>query len=194
MAYLITRAHNAGMQVLAAYGAPDWPTFGCNANGFPLQRMAEVAAYNAANSNAKLDGVVLDIEPPEPQSTAGFQALLAQYACIRTSLPNEIKLSVAIRFFWDAMVEYPPGSNVTKPVYAHVIDMSLSNVIVMGYRDFAGPADCTNDGIICLDKDEISYAAAIGKPQLVLAGLETSDPATTGISNKETFFEEGFSV
>ena len=194
IADLITIAHTNGMQVFAAYGAPDWPTFGCNANGFPLQRMAEVAGYNLAHPSAKFDGVVLDIEPPEPQSTSDFQALLAQYACIRGALPNDIGLSLAIRFFWDGVIEYPTGSNISKPVYAHVIDMNITNAIVMGYRDFAGPSDCTNDGIVCLDQDEIAYAASAGKSQLVLAGVETIDPAIAGITNRETFFEESQAV
>jgi hypothetical protein len=194
IADLIGRAHMSGMQVLAAYGAPDWPTFGCNPTGFPLQRMAEVAAYNAAHPTTKFDGVILDIEPPEPQNTSAFQALLGQYACIRSALSSDIRLSVAIRFFWDAVIEYPAGSSVSKAVYAHVIDMNMNNVVVMGYRDFAGPADCSNDGIVCLDQDEVAYAASDGKPQLILAGLETSDPAITGITNRETFFEEGESA
>ena len=194
IADLIGRAHTGGMQVFAAYGAPDWPTFGCNPNGFPLQRMAEVADYNAAHPTTKFDGVILDIEPPEPQNTSAFQALLGQYACIRSALPSDIRLSVAIRFFWDAVIEYPAGSNVSKTVYAHIIDMNMNNVVVMGYRDFAGPADCSNDGIICLDQDEVAYAASVGKSQLILAGLETSDPAIRGITNRETFFEEGEST
>lgn len=191
IADLIGRGHTNGMKVSAAYGAPDWPTFGCNQMGFPLQRMAEVSDYNAAHPATKFDGVILDIEPPEPQNTSAFQALLGQYACIRNTLPSDIRLSVAIRFFWDAVVEYPPGSNVSKPVYQHIIDMNMSNVVVMGYRDFAGPADCSNDGIICLDQDETAYAASVGKVQLILAGVETSDPATVGITPRETFFEEG---
>ncbi len=191
---LITQAHVAGAKVYAAYGAPDWPSLGCNPNGFPLQRIAEVAAFNAANSSAKFDGVILDVEPPEPQSTSAYQALLAQYQCVRDALPAEVGLSVAIRFFWDDVIEYPVGSGVTRPVYTHVIAMSLSNVVVMGYRDFAGPSDCSNDGLICLDQDEIASARNLGKLDLILAGMETSDPASTGISNKETFFEEGQGV
>ncbi len=194
IADLIGKAHMAGQKVYAAYGAPDWPSFGCNPNGFPLQRMAEVAAYNLANPSAKFDGVVLDIEPPEPQTTAAYQSLLAQYQCIRSALPSDLELAVAVRFFWDSAIEYPAGSGVTKPVYAHIIDLNLRNVIVMGYRDFAGPSDCSKDGLICLDQDEISYARSVAKLEIVLAGLETSDPATTGISNKETFFEEGQST
>lgn len=189
IADLIGRAHEAGIKLYAAYGAPDWPTYGCG--GFPLARMEEVAAYNNDHPSARFDGVVLDVEPPEPQSTEAYQALLAQYQCIRDSLPGDIDLSVAIRFFWDQSIQYPPQTGTTKPVYAHVIDMNLDNVIVMGYRDFPGPSDCSKDGIICLDQDEIAYAGSVSKFDIVLAGLETSDPATTGISNKESFFEEG---
>ncbi len=188
---LITKAHVAGAKVYAAYGAPDWPSLGCNPNGFPLQRMAEVAAYNAANPSAKFDGVILDVEPAEPQSVSAYQALLTQYQCVRDALPAEVGLSVAIRFFWDDVIEYPVGSGITRSVYSHVIAMSLSNVVVMGYRDFAGPSDCSNDGVICLDQDEIASARSLGKLDLILTGLETSDPASTGITNKETFFEEG---
>jgi hypothetical protein len=191
IADLVTKAHGAGMKVYAAYGAPDWPTFGCDPNGFPLQRMAEIDAYDATNTSAKFDGVVLDVEPPEPQTTAAYQALLGQYQCIRDALPAEVDLAVAIRFFWDDAIQYPADTGPTKPVYAHVIDLNLRNVVVMGYRDFAGTRDCdSGDGLICLDQDEISYARSLNKIDLILAGLETSDPATTGISNKETFFEE----
>jgi hypothetical protein len=186
---LIVTAHGAGLKLYAAYGAPDWPTFGCG--GFPLARMAEVTGYNNDHPSAKFDGVALDVEPPEPQSTAAYQALLAQYQCIRDSLGGDVALSVAIRFFWDQQIQYPPNTGATKPVYAHIIDMNLRNVVVMGYRDFAGPRDCSNDGIICLDQNEISYAASIGKFDVLIAGVETIDPAIGGISNRETFFEEG---
>ncbi len=190
IADFITTAHAAGLKVYAAYGAPDWPTFGCDPNGFPLQRIAEIPGYNAAHPSASFDGVVLDTEPPEPQTTGAYQSLLAQYQCMRDALPPSIALTVAIRFFWDNVIQFPPGSGATKAVYAHVIDMNLRNVVVMGYRDFAGPRDCSLDGIICLDRDQIAYEGSVGKLEVVLAGMETSDPDTTGISNKETFFEE----
>jgi hypothetical protein len=179
--------------VLAAYGAPDWPSFACNSGSFPSQRMAEIVAYNSAHPTANFDGVTLDVEP-NAQNAADFQALLSHYACMRGALPNDVQLAVAIRFYWDSVIEYPAGSGVSKPVYAHVIDMNMHNVIVMGYRDFSGPDDCSSDGIVCLDQDEIAYAASVGKAHLVLAGLETSDPASTGITSKETFFEEGASA
>jgi Galactose oxidase, central domain len=206
IAAFITQAHSLHIRVLAAYGAPDWPAIGSSPTDFPLSRMAEVVGYNAANPAAKLDGVVLDIEPPEPQSAAAFQALLMQYQSIRQALPHDLALSIAIRFFWDMPVEFPAGSGVTKKVYEHVLDMAtydfaarfqpLQNVIVMGYRNYAGVSDCAvSGGIVCLDQDEINYVyvnrATLGFYDLILAGLETSDPLSTGITAQETFFGSG---
>jgi hypothetical protein len=206
IAAFITQAHSLHMRVLAAYGAPDWPAIGNSPTDFPLSRMAEVVSYNAANAMAKLDGVVLDIEPPEPQTAAAFQALLTQYQSIRAALPHDMALSIAIRFFWDTPVEFPAGSGVTKKVYEHVLDLAtydftarfqpLQNVIIMGYRNFAGTSDCAvSGGIVCLDQDEINYVyanrATLGFYDLILAGLETSDPLSTGITAQETFFASG---
>lgn len=206
IAAFVTQAHSLGMRVLAAYGAPDWPAIGSNPGDFPLSRMAEVVSYNTANAAAKLDGVVLDIEPPEPQSAAAFQALLTQYQSIRAALPHDIALSIAIRFFWNTPVEFPVGSGVTKKAYEHILDLAtydfiahfqpIQNVIVMGYRHYAGTSDCAvSGGIVCLDQDEINYVytnrATLGFYDLILAGLETSDPASTGIPAQETFFANG---
>lgn len=204
IAAFITQAHSLGIYVFAAYGAPDWPAIGNSPTDFPLARMTEVVNYNAANPQAKLDGVVLDIEPPELQTTAAFQALLTQYQSIRQTLPHDIALSIAIRFFWNNLVEFPVGSGITKKVYEHIVDMAawdynanfqpLQNVIIMGYRNFAGLSDCNvTGGIVCLDQDEINYASAINN-QLILVGLETSDPASTGITAQETFFAYGQAV
>jgi hypothetical protein len=206
IAAFVTQAHSLQIHVLAAYGAPDWPAIGSSPTDFPLTRMAEVVSYNAANASAKLDGVVLDIEPPEPQTTVAFQALLTQYQSIRQALPHDLALSIAIRFFWDTPVEFPAGSGVTKKVYEHILDMAtydfathfqpLQNVIIMGYRNFAGTSDCAvSGGIVCLDQDEVNYVyanrATLGFYDLIVAGLETSDPVSTGISAQETFFGNG---
>jgi hypothetical protein len=206
IAAFITQAHNLHIRVLAAYGAPDWPAIGSNPADFPLSRMAEVVSYNTANPTAKLDGVVLDIEPPETQTTAAFQALLMQYQSIRAALPHDMALSIAIRFFWDTPVEFPIGSGITKKVYEHILDMAtydfaarfqpIQNVIVMGYRNFAGTSDCpVSGGIVCLDQDEINYVytnrASLGFYDLILAGLETGKPISPGITAPETFFDRG---
>lgn len=193
IADLIARAHAKRITVVAAYGNSDWPSLGCDPGSFPQQRMQEVLAYNAANPSAAFDGVVLDVEPAGPQTSSSYQDLLRLYRCLHDTLAaGGIRLSATISAFWNDAVEYPSGSGQIKPVYQHIIDMDLQNVIVMGYRDFAGSTDCpTDDGIVCLDIDEVSYAASIGKTSLILAGLETSDPATTFIADRETFFEEG---
>ncbi|HRJ90144.1 MAG TPA: carboxypeptidase-like regulatory domain-containing protein [Pyrinomonadaceae bacterium] len=190
MAALITAAHANGQEVWAAYGDPGFPALGCGSS-FPMQRMAEVAAYNASRSlNERFDGVVLDIEPAEPMSEADFQAMLTQYQCFRDALPSSIKLATAIRFFWTTPVEYPVGET-TRPAYEHIIDMNFDNVIVMGYRDFAGTSNCgVGDGIICRDQDEVAYATSLSRSGLILAGIETKD-VSPGEPETITFFEEG---
>lgn len=193
IADLVSRAHLKNQKVWAAYGAPDWADLGCASNSFPMQRMAEVVAYNNSRTAAeKLDGVVLDVEPEGASADINFQALLSLYQCVRDFLPPEIKLAVAIRFSWDTPVAFPAAGGAVKPAYRHIIDLDLDNVIVMGYRDFAGTTDCAQgDGVICVDQDEINYATAVNKAGQVLVGLETLDPVIGGISDKETFFEEG---
>ncbi len=192
IADLIQQAHRKHIKIWAAYGAPDWPSLGCAANSFPMQRMAEVKAYNAARPDAEFDGVVLDVEPPEPQTPSQFQDLLALYQCVRNSLPqrgaDRMGLAVAIRFFWD------------KTVYEPIINMELDHVIVMGYRDLAGAA-CPSNGIICLDQEQISYANRTGENNMILVGLETSncEPGCgTGVSfyndGQNALFEQAFLV
>jgi hypothetical protein len=181
IADLIHQAHRRRIKIWAAYGAPDWPSLGCAATGFPMLRMAEVNAYNAAHADAEFDGVVLDVEPPEP---ADSQKLLALYQCVRSSLPQRggerLGLAVAIRFFWDAAL------------YQHIIDMELDHVIVMGYRDRAGTA-CSGaapNGIICLDEGQMAYADRAAENNMILVGVETSNCCEPGVS----FFLDGAGV
>lgn len=188
---LIVKTHASGLAAWAAYGNTDWPAIGCDPAAWPLQRMAEVVAYNAANPNAQFDGVILDVGPPEPQSETDFQNLLALYQCTRAFLPGDQRLAVAIRFYWDTPVAYPVGGPV-KPVYQHIVDLDLDQVVVMGYRDFAGTANCNESGgLICLDQDEIAYADTVLKPGLILVGLETSNCAPGCGAEYVTFYEEG---
>ena len=132
-----------------------------------MQRMAEVKAYNAAHADAEFDGVVLDVEPPEPQSTADFQNLLALYQCVRNTLPqggsDRLGLAVAIRFFWAAVV------------YEHIIDMELDHVIVMGYRDRAGTvcSGAAPNGIICLDEGQMAYADRAAENDITVESWKT---------------------
>lgn len=198
IADLIQQAHRRRIKIWAAYGAPDWPSLGCSAISFPMQRMAEVNAYDAAHGHAEFDGVVLDVEPPEPQSTADFQNLLALYRCVRGSLPQRggarLGLAVAIRFFWDTVVAFPAGVP-QKKVHEHIIDLELDHVIVMGYRDRAGTA-CSGsapNGMICLDEDEMAYADRTAENNMILVGVETSNCAP-GCGTNVTFYPDGASV
>jgi hypothetical protein len=180
-------AHAQRMRVWASYGNPDWPADGCAATSASLKDMAMVVAYNAANPTAHFDGVVLDIEPPEPQTSAQYQALLAVYQCIQASLPQKaherLELAVTIQFSWNAAVAY---QGTTKPVYQHIIDMDLANVIVMGYRNTAG-TDCSGsavNGIICLDEPMVAYA----KNGMILAGVDTNNCVPGCGPSEVTFF------
>ena len=52
--------------------------------------------------------------------------------------------------------------------------MNLDNIVVMGYRNFAGTADCAQgEGLICADQDEIAYADSIHHNGDILVGVET---------------------
>ena len=195
IADLITKAHANRIKVYAAYGAPDWPAFGCDLAGFPLQRLSEIVAYNTTNTAAKFDGIILDVEPPAPPATiiteSDYIALLTQYQCFQNQAAQySIELAVAIRFGWKDAVIY---NGVNKAFYKHVINMiQVPNwVVVMGSRDFAGTSNPLSDGIIASDQNQISYARSINKHNMILAGLETSNPASVGILSKETFYEEG---
>ncbi len=189
IADLVARAHAEGIEVWATYGAPDWPALGCDPGAFPLRRMDDVIGYNRDRPTAPLDGVMLDVEPPEPLSGGDYQALLALYECLQDVLRAEgIAMGVAIRFFWDDPVEYPAGSGRVKPAYQHVLDVVSGPVGVMGYRDFAGRA-CPDEGIVCLDQEEVFYASRVGGS--VWVGLETGDCAPGCGPEKVTFFEEG---
>jgi hypothetical protein len=191
IADLIEKAHAQRMRVWASYGNPDWPTEGCAASSAPMKDMAMVVAYNAANPLAHFDGVVLDIEPPTPQSAGQYQALLTVYQCIKASLPQNaharLELAVTMQFSWNDAVAYL-GTN--KPVYEHIIDMDLANVIVMGYRNQAG-TDCSGtsvNGIICLDEPMVTYATSVGQSGVVLAGVDTNNCVPGCGPSEVTFF------
>lgn len=195
VADLIAKAHAKGIQVWAAYGAPDWPSLGCDVSGFPMQRFNEIVAFNVANALNRFDGVILDTEPPVPPATAitatDYGALLTQYQCFALSAhSNAMSFGAAIRFGWKDVVTY---NRVSKEFFKHAIDLVTlrDRIVVMGYRNFAGTIDPLSDGIIASDQDQFAYASSVGKSSVVLAGLETSDPATTGISDRETFYRVG---
>jgi len=186
IAELIAKAHAQGMQVYAAYGDSDWPTLGCDASAFPMLRMAEVIAYNNANPAATFDGAILDVEP---SGTPDYGALLELYQCFQQQAKaNGMGLGVAISAFWNDTVTF---GQTTEEAYKQIVDLNLNQIVVMGYRNYAGTSDCTQqDGIVCLDENVIAYANSVSRANTILVGLDT-DPPSSGSLPKETFFSLG---
>jgi hypothetical protein len=195
LAALIGLAHVKGIQVWATYGAPDWPSLGTDPSSFPMQRLAEVEAYNAANPTAAFDGVMLDIEygfdPANPasnddQENTFLTELLPLYQAAQSLLePAGIKVGAAISAYWDPNTLTDPAdqaavtityNSVTAPAYQQIIGLRLDQVVVLGYRDAAGSIPATEgDGIIGLDEDAVNYAATTRSGTSIIAGLETQD-------------------
>jgi len=187
IATFVGMAHAQGMQVYAAMGDPDWPSDGCSTSNSPFARFSDIAGYNAANSSASFDGIILDVEPG---SNPEFGALLGLYQCFQQMASGaNLGLAAAINAFWTSTVTY---NGTTEAAYRQIIDMKLTSVVVMGYRNFAGALDCSSgDGILCLDEPVIAYADSVGQGGAIVVGLNTDNPATSGDSADETFYAIG---
>jgi uncharacterized protein (TIGR03437 family) len=187
IATFIVMAHAQGMQVYAAMGDPDWPSDGCSTSNTPYARFSDIGGYNAANSSARFDGIMLDVEPG---SSPDYSALLSFYQCFQQMAgAKELGLSAAISAFWTGTVTF---NGVTEAAYQQIVDLKLNSVVVMGYRNSAGTSDCTQgDGILCLDEPIIAYADSTGQGGAIIVGLNTDNPATSGDSADETFYSMG---
>jgi len=190
VAAFVTSAHAAGLQVYAAMGDADWPSFGCATDSSPYKRFADIVGYNGANPNAKFDGIMLDVEPG---SSPDFPSLLALYQCFQQMVKaNGLSLSAAISAFWNSSVTF---NSVTEEAYKQIVDLGMNNLVVMGYRNTAGSLDCTlGDGIVCLDENIIQYANTVAAGQMILVGLNTDNPSTSGDPAEETFYSLGQSA
>jgi uncharacterized protein (TIGR03437 family) len=183
----IQKAHARGIQVYNAMGDPDWPSKGCAASQTPYQRFADTAGYDAANPSAKFDGIMLDVEPG---SSPDFPSLLSLYQCFeQRAASSGLGLAAAINAFWNTSVTF---NGATKEAYQLIVDLKLTSLVVMGYRNSAGTLDCSQgDGVICLDEDIIEYANSVGLANSILVGLDTDNPATSGSTADETFYSLG---
>ena len=76
--------------------------------------------------------------------------------------------------------------SITSPVYQQIIGVGLNQIVVMGYRDYAG-STTEGDGIIGLDQDEVNYAASSGSHTAIIAGLETQNLTPSN----QTFYGDG---
>ena len=187
IAALVQAAHAQGILVYTASGDPDWPTLGCSASANPMLRIADIVAYNAANPSAMLDGVMLDVEPG---GTPDYVALLDLYQCSQQQAQaNGLGLSVAISAFWTDIVTF---GQVTEAAYEQIVDLKLTNIVVMGYRNYAGTSNCAaGDGLVCLDQAVIAYANSVSQANTVLVGLDTDNPTTDDVPAEETFYSMG---
>jgi uncharacterized protein (TIGR03437 family) len=187
IASLVSSAHARGIQVYAAMGDPDWPSSGCAKSSTPYQRFADIAGFDSANPSARFDGIMLDVEPG---SSPDFSALLSLYQCFQQQASaSGLGLAAAINAFWTTSVTF---NQVTEAAYQQIVDLKLNNLVVMGYRNSAGTLDCTQgDGMVCLDEDIIAYANTRSLGNMILVGLNTDNPATSGDSGDETFYSAG---
>jgi len=185
VAAFVTSAHGQGMQVYAALGDADWPSFGCATDSTPYKRFADIVGYDGANPAAKFDGIMLDVEPG---NNPDFPSLLGMYQCFQ-QIANGLGLSAAISAFWNSTVTF---NSITEEAYKQVVDLGMNNLVVMGYRNTAGSLDCSQgDGIVCLDENIIQYANTVSAGKMILVGLNTDNPATSGALAEETFYSMG---
>ena len=153
---------------------------------FPIARLQDIGAYNATNPmvlvqdpvtntsyywTGTFDGVILDVEP-----TVADQNLLDLYTCSQAPAAQYgYGLSVAINAFWD----YTIGSG--GPAYRQILDMNFDNVVVMGYRNFAGTFGADDGGT--LPTDVSSQAVSANVPAYVSIGAVTASITFPNVSN-----------
>lgn len=190
IATFIQTAHSHGIQVYNAMGDPDWPTKGCATMQSAYQRFADTAAYDSANPSAKFDGIMLDVEPG---SSPDFPSLLSLYQCFQQQAASSgLGLAAAINAFWNTSVTF---NGVTEAAYQQIVDLKMTSLVVMGYRNSAGTLDCAQgDGVLCLDQAIIEYANSTGLASRILVGLDSDNPATSGSTADETFYSLGQSA
>lgn len=174
-------AQRAGLEVWATYSTVTWQELGGGEGTFPHERMREVAAFNRTHG-APFDGVMLNVEPPEP---ADLEALLLLMTDLSSQLSDyAIPLAMTLRHFWEQPLDHPQTGRQME-AYRHFIDLPLDHLVVMSYRDFAGSGCGEDDGIICLSEREISYAGQAGAT--VVVGLRDTSVERDGGVDRATF-------
>jgi hypothetical protein len=193
---LIEQAHANGIQVYALDGDSSWAL---TANhSIALNRIQEVFDFNKAYPNTTFDGIQHDIEPYLlPEWTTDQNGTANQFLQLLQESQDKIKNSgtgiqftVCIPFWYDEA--NPPltvtYNGISKPLDYHILDIADS-VVVMDYRDSAGNTTANQDGQIDHGKQEVAYAASIGKKAII--GAETMRPDGNGIPDYVTYFDNG---
>jgi hypothetical protein len=187
---LIAQAHSNGVQVFALDGDPSW-ALTVN-HTVALNRIQEVLDFNSAHPDTKFNGIQHDVEPYALPEWRDDQAGIAvQFLELLNESQNKIndydsflKFDVTVPFHYEAATY----NGVSKAISYHILDI-VDSVSVMDYRAAAGNTDGNHDGQIDHGKQEVAYAAVVGKKAII--GAETTPPDSQGIPDFITYFDYG---
>lgn len=190
---LITQAHTNGIQVYALDGDPSWAL--AENHAFALNRIQEVLDFNT-NHSAKFDGIQHDIEPyllsvwnTDRSGTAGQLLQLLQDAEAKIkNYSAGMQYTMTVPFWYDEAPINIAYNGLIKPLDYHILDI-VDSIAVMDYRDSAGNTDTNRDGQIDHGKQEVDYAASIGKKAIIAA--ETCVPDGSGVPDYITYYDNG---
>jgi hypothetical protein len=177
----LERAHQAGLEVEALAGTPEWAAKAYHAQAVAL--IDAVIAFNRASpAPSRFDGIHFDVEPYSlvgyadpafrPELLKEFLQMIAECAARVHTLPG-------LRFGCDVPAWFYPADELKrmdmavdfngkqKTVGEHLTDL-LDTVTIMDYRNEADGAG----GIILAGMPALKYAATAGKK--IQVGLETS--------------------
>ena len=176
-ARLLAQLHREGFQVHALLGS--WPLHTeryilPEQRGPALQMVQRVLDYNqAAATEARFDGINLDIEPHVLDDWSSrreeylqmFLNVSEAWMALKRQMNQTLQIGPAIAFWLDGIEVSHAGRR--KPASEHLQDI-YDHVVLMDYRDHAhGP-----DGLLSHAQDELAYARKIGKR--VMLGVETA--------------------
>lgn len=193
-------AHARGYQVQATIaGGTRPPFFGAleQYEHFAVAEMEKVLDYNlAVDEAARFTGVNVDIEPYIlPQWKEPGTTLPTRWLSVLETLIERRDASGQPLLFGPAIPRWLDTSTcctaiewkgTVKPLSDHIQDLT-DYIAIMDYRDTADGGA----GIIAQAQHEMDYAAAIGKPQSVVIGVESKDLSGGGDPETVTFWEEG---
>jgi hypothetical protein len=191
---LIKRAHMNGIQVYALDGDSSWAL--TNNHAFALNRIQEVLDFNKNHNSTKFDGIQHDIEPyllsewtTDQNGTAGqlLQLLQDTEAKIK-NYSTGMQYTMTVPFWYDEAPIVTTYNGLTKPLDYLILDI-VDSIAVMDYRNSAGNTNTNLDGQIDHGKQEVEYAASVGKKAIIAA--ETSVPDGSGIPAYITYYNNG---
>jgi hypothetical protein len=103
---------------------------------------------------------------------------------------SSLQFDVTIPFWYEEADPQVTATynGVSKALSYHILDI-VDSVTVMDYHDTAGNTNGNHDGQIDHGKQEVAYAAHVGKKAII--GAETIPPDGRGIPDFITYFDHG---